>query len=200
MDNDWETNADTDMYFNEVCDDKATIRKRIKTVRNAMHRDDCIYRSKLICERLACLEDYRNAQNICAYISKGNEVDTRLIIDKAWEDGKHVFVPKVYGKDMHFIELTNYDELRIGNFGILEPESDDHTEISSGLMFMPGVAFDRQRNRIGFGGGFYDRYLASHGQLVTVALAYDCQIVDFIDSEQTDIKPHIIVTESGVIS
>ncbi len=200
MKNDGKINSEMVIAHDEVTDNKVMIRKRIKAVRNAMDRDDCIYRSKLICDRLACLEDYRNAQNICAYISKGNEVDTRLIIDKAWSDGKRVFVPKVYGKDMHFIQIDSYKDLRTGNFGILEPESDDHTEISSGLMFMPGVAFDRQRNRIGFGGGYYDRYLAAHGQLVTVALAYDCQIVDSIDSEQTDIKPHIIVTESGVIS
>ena len=109
MDNDWETNADTGIAFNDVREDKTTIRKKIKAVRNAMLRDDCAHRSKLICERLACLEDYRNAPNICAYISKGNEVDTSLIIDKAWKDGKHVFVHKVYGKDMHFIELTSYD-------------------------------------------------------------------------------------------
>ena len=192
-------NVDLAVDSDGEMDNKIVIRKRIKAVRNAMDRDDCIYRSKLICERLAGLEYYRNAQNICAYISKGNEVDTRFIIDKAWSDGKRVFVPKVYGKDMHFIQISSYEELRTGNFGILEPEADEYTEISSGLMFMPGVAFDRQRNRIGFGGGYYDRYLAVHGQLVTVALAYDCQIVEYIDSEQTDIKPHIIVTESGVI-
>ena len=65
---------------------------------------------------------------------------------------------------------------------------------------LPGIAFDHSRNRIGFGGGYYDRYLARHAGLVTVALAYEFQIVDKIDSEPTDIRPHIIVTESEVIS
>ena len=179
---------------------KAIIRNRIKAVRNAMDRDDCARRSELICGRLSGLSEYMNACNICAYISKGNEVDTRLIIERAWADGKHVYVPKVYGKEMEFIEITGYGELAPGNFGILEPKSDDFEEIEQGLMFMPGVAFDRKRSRIGFGGGYYDRYLEKHGHLVTAALAYDCQIVESIDSEQTDIKPHIIVTESGVIS
>ena len=112
----------------------------------------------------------------------------------------HVYVPKVYGQDMEFIEITDYEELASGNFGILEPVSDDFEEIEDGLMFMPGIAFDHSRNRIGFGGGYYDRYLARHAGLVTVALAYEFQIVDKIDSEPTDIRPHIIVTESEVIS
>lgn len=101
---------------------------------------------------------------------------------------------------MEFIEITDYEELASGNFGILEPVSDDFEEIEDGLMFMPGIAFDHSRNRIGFGGGYYDRYLARHAGLVTVALAYEFQIVDKIDSEPTDIRPHIIVTESEVIS
>ena len=179
---------------------KAVIRKRIKAVRNAMDRADCVRRAELICKRLSELPEYVNARNICAYISKGNEVDTKLIIERAWADGKHVYVPKVYGKEMEFIEIADYGELAPGNFGILEPKSDDRSEIKDGLMFMPGVAFDKTRSRIGFGGGYYDRYLEKHEYLVTAALAYDCQIVESIASEQTDIKPHIIVTESRVIS
>ncbi len=179
---------------------KDSIRKRIKAVRNAMDSDDRAQRSELICSRLSGLTEYEDARNICAYISKGNEVDTKLIIEKAWADGKHVYVPKVYGKEMHFIEISDYNELQTGSFGISEPVSDEYQDVEDGLMFMPGVAFDRSRNRIGFGGGYYDRYLAEHTGLVTVALAYEFQIVDKIDSEPTDIRPHIIVTESEVIS
>ena len=90
---------------------KADIRKTIKAVRNAMDRGDCAWRSELICRRLSALPEYVNAINICAYISKGNEVDTRLIVERAWADGKHVYVPKVYGQDMEFIEITDYEEL-----------------------------------------------------------------------------------------
>ena len=179
---------------------KADIRKRIKAARNAMDRADCAQRSELICRRLSALPEYVSAHNICAYISKGNEVDTKLIVDKAWTDGKHVYVPKVYGQNMEFIEITDYGELSLGNFGILEPDSDDFEEIKDGIMIMPGVAFDRARNRIGFGGGYYDRFLEKHTGFVTVALAYELQIVDAIDSEPTDIRPHIIITESEVIS
>lgn len=189
-------NSDDGVYSGS----KAVIRKRIKAVRNAMDSDDRAKRSELICGRLSELPEYVNACNICAYVSKGNEVDTKLIIERAWADGKHVYVPKVYGQDMEFIEITDYGELATGNFGILEPVSDDFEEIKDGLMFMPGIAFDHSRSRIGFGGGYYDRYLAGHAGLVTVALAYEFQIVDKIDSEPTDIRPHIIVTESEVIS
>ena len=115
---------------------KADIRKTIKAVRNAMDRGDCAWRSELICRRLSELPEYENALNICAYISKGNEVDTKLIIERAWSDGKHVYVPKVYGQDMEFIEITDYGELASGNFGILEPVSDDFEEIEDGLMHL----------------------------------------------------------------
>lgn len=179
---------------------KDSIRKRIKAVRNAMDRDDRAQRSELICRRLSALPEYVNAINICAYISKGNEVDTRLIVEKAWSDGKHVYVPKVYGQDMEFIEITDYGELTSGNFGILEPVSDDFEEIEDGLMFMPGIAFDHSRNRIGFAEGITTDIWRGMPGLVTVALAYEFQIVDKIDSEPTDIRPHIIVTESEVIS
>lgn len=160
----------------------------------------CAMRSSAICKRLSMLDEYRQADNICAYISKGNEVDTKPIIDLAWSQGKNIYVPKVYGRDMHFIRICSYDDLQKGNFGIYEPVSDEYSDVDSGLMIMPGVAFDRECNRIGFGGGYYDRYLEEHGQLITVALAYDLQIVSQIDSEQTDIKPHIILTESEIIS
>ena len=86
--------------------------KIIKDVRNAMDRADCVRRSELICKRLSELPEYVNARNICAYISKGNEVDTKLIIERAWADGKHVYVPKVYGKEMEFIEIADYGELK----------------------------------------------------------------------------------------
>ena len=87
---------------------KAVIRKRIKAVRNAMDRADCVRRSELICKRLSELPEYVNARNICAYISKGNEVDTKLIIERAWADGKHVYVPKVYGKEILLLETLEY--------------------------------------------------------------------------------------------
>lgn len=183
-----------------VSEDKTHIRDRIKNLRNNMSSDECMQKSELICRRFCELDEYKSADNICIYISKGNEVNTRIIVDQTWKDEKNVYVPKVYGKLMHFIRITGYDELIKGNFGILEPESDEYDDDGmEGLMVMPGVAFDEDRNRIGFGGGYYDRYLADHSRLMTVALAYECQIVSHIDNEQTDIKPHMIITESKII-
>lgn len=183
-----------------VSEDKMHIRDRIKKLRNNMSKEECIQKSKLICRRFCELDEYKSADNICIYISKGNEVNTKIIVDQVWKDGKKLYVPKVYGKLMHFIQITGYDELVKGNFGILEPKSDEYDDDGmNGLMVMPGVAFDEDRNRIGFGGGYYDRYLADHSKLMTVALAYECQIVSHIDHELTDIKPHMILTESKII-
>lgn len=182
-----------------VSTDKAYIRKVIKNIRDSLDADDCRRWSMSICHSFLKLDVYRSAGYICAYISKKNEADTRPIIEQAWRDGKSVCVPKVYGDNMHFIQINRFDELLPGNFGIMEPRSDIYSDPETGLIVMPGVAFDKSRNRIGFGGGYYDRYLENHQGLTKAALAYSCQIVDRIDSEDTDIKPDLIVTESNII-
>ena len=104
--------------------DKAEIRKQIKKLRNDMSQDDCQRISESICQRLFSLDTYKKKRHICAYISKGNEVDTRPIIEKAWNDGMLVYVPKVYGEVMHFIRIDSFDDVEKGKFGIMEPISD----------------------------------------------------------------------------
>ena len=180
--------------------DKADIRRQVKKLRNEMSQDDCRRRSESICQRFFSLDSFAENNCICAYISKGNEVDTIPIIEKAWSEGKSVYVPKVYGEIMHFIRIDSFDDVAKGNFGIMEPVSDDISDPEDGVIIMPGVAFDAELNRIGFGGGYYDRYLESHDNLLKVALAYDFQIVRHIDSEENDIKPDLIVTEKHIIS
>lgn len=180
--------------------DKAEIRKQIKKLRNDMSQDDCQRISESICQRLFSLDTYKKKRHICAYISKGNEVDTRPIIEKAWNDGMLVYVPKVYGEVMHFIRIDSFDDVEKGKFGIMEPISDAISDPEDAVIIMPGVAFDHDRNRIGFGGGYYDRYLEAHSGLTKIALAYEFQIVGHIDSEKNDKKPDLIVTEKHIIS
>ena len=83
-------------------------------------------------------------------------------IEKAWADGKEIAVPKVQGLDMIFYKLTDFAQLEPGYYGIPEPVSGEIVQWEDALMIMPGVAFDRQNHRVGYGGGFYDRYLEKH--------------------------------------
>lgn len=96
---------------------------------------------------------------------------------------------------MVFYKLTDFSQLEPGYFGIPEPASGEIVDWPQALMIMPGVAFDRNNHRVGYGGGFYDRYLEKHPQMERVAIAFSFQMLPEVPTEPTDICPQIIVTE-----
>ena len=99
---------------------------------------------------------------------------------------------------MVFYKLTDFARLEPGYFGIPEPASGEIVDWPKALMIMPGVAFDRANHRVGYGGGFYDRYLEKHPQLERVAIAFSFQMLPEVPTEPTDICPQIIVTEEEI--
>lgn len=107
-------------------------------------------------------------------------------------------VPKVVGKDMVFYRLTDFSQLEPGYYGIPEPARGEIVQWEDAMMIMPGVAFDRDNHRVGYGGGFYDRFLEKHPRIERVAVAFSFQILPQVPVEPTDIFPQIIVTESDV--
>jgi 5-formyltetrahydrofolate cyclo-ligase len=136
------------------------------------------------------------------FVSYGTEVDTLEIIHYvlSHEMQGHVVrtaVPRVMGKNMDFYEITSMEQLVPGYQGILEPvTSCPKVEAVSGLMLLPGLAFDRQGHRVGYGGGYYDRYLGQcrRENLLTWAVAYDFQVTDHIETKSYDIRPQRIIT------
>lgn len=162
-----------------------------------------------IIKKLIDLPCYVNADAILTYVSFRSEVDTFPLIERAFTDGKAVFAPKVLGKEMDFFRIYSLADLTAGYRGILEPSGRYSYNEWGGdqlgqciLICMPGAAFDRARHRIGYGGGFYDRYLSGHlrRKVATVALAYDCQVFEEIPWEAHDIRPEWIITEKERIS
>lgn len=162
-----------------------------------------------ICRSLESFEGYRRAKCILSYVSYKSEVDTKKILEMAWKDGKTVAVPKVLEKNgiMEFYEIQSLQELEMGYQGIEEPDITDKCPIEPEamqgniLMIMPGAAFDRECNRIGYGGGFYDRYLSKHPKTIeTIAICYEIQVVDHIPAEILDVKPDRIITEQRIIN
>ena len=139
------------------------------------------------------------------------EVKMRDFIRRSWADGKTVGVPKIIVSDtdnritaasMHFYQIDSFDVLHEGMMHIMEPDPERCKCLDSeekALIIMPGVAFDTDRYRIGYGGGFYDRYLARHPEHPTVAVAYEFQIFDQIPWEEQDIRPQMLVTEDRMI-
>ncbi len=180
-------------------DTKKDIRKKIFAVRKEYTDQQIDAMSRRLTDRVLALPVYQKADRILVYADYNHEVMTGYLIKEAWKAGKEVAVPKVVGKDMFFYRLMDFSQLEPGYFGIPEPASGEITEWEDALMIMPGVAFDRENHRVGYGGGFYDRYLEKHPSLKRVALAFSFQILPAVPTEPTDICPQIIVTEKETL-
>ncbi|WP_081644285.1 5-formyltetrahydrofolate cyclo-ligase [Butyrivibrio sp. AE3009] len=186
---------------------KSDIRKTVLMQRNALSQDDIADKSEIIFTKLSDTIEYKNAENILIYASTGSEVSTDTIIQNCLDEGKKVFCPKVIDKEkrqMKFIQINSPEELIAGFNGIREPNLSDNSVIypetedtSRGtLVIMPGVAFDRYRNRVGYNGGFYDTFLEKHKEISKIAIAFQLQISDtMIATDKHDIKPDLIITE-----
>jgi 5-formyltetrahydrofolate cyclo-ligase len=186
---------------------KREIRDEALSRRDELSKEERSLKSRAIFERLSGLEQYINADTILVYASMRSEVETDGLILDALSRGKRVFCPKTVDTHngwMVFVEISSPDELKAGYYGIREPElsqdfHEEDYEPDRTLVIMPGVAFDNNRNRIGYSGGYYDRFLGGHPFLQTVALSFDCQVtVEDIPSLSHDIKPELVVTESRV--
>ncbi len=182
--------------------DKAEIRELMKKKRAGMSGLEVIAYSRIIENRLLDEAFFKEADCILAYVDCKNEVSTRAIINAAFDMGKRVAVPKVSGKEMGFYYIKSFADLKKGYQGIYEPEFADDTNLCSeknALCIVPGVAFDRQFNRIGYGGGFYDRFFAETPEVLKCALCFDSQLVDRIDTDPFDKRVDIIITPSEVL-
>lgn len=191
--------------------EKKRFRTEALTTRNSLTAEQHKRNSDRIIRKLISLPCYREADAILTYISFRSEVDTFPLLEQAFADEKAVFAPKVLGKEMAFYRIFSRDDLAAGYQGILEPVGgmlfetwrNDQTS-QRVLICLPGAAFDRSCHRIGYGGGFYDRYLGDTAcpqmKCVTAALSFNCQIFEEIPWEAHDIRPKQIITETEVIS
>lgn len=181
-------------------DEKNLIRKQMKQLRADMTRTERFEKSMQIFEQLITVPEFKRADRIYTYVSMDNEIDTIMLIDYSLSIEKRVFVPRVSGKDMEFYEISDISELNPGYMGIYEPDINGKEPDYSrtGFMCMPGLAFDRSYNRIGYGGGFYDRYLSVENKLYKAALAYEAQLLESIPAQDGDVRPDMIVTEESI--
>ena len=151
-------------------EEKKLIRKQIFKLRKECTDSQVEAWSRQIAQKVAELPEFQSAQKILAYADYNHEVMTGFIIEEAWKQGKEVAVPKVVGQDMVFYKLTDFSQLEKGYFGIPEPARGEIVQWEDAMMVMPGVAFDPQNHRVGYGGGFYDRFLEKHLQIKRVQL------------------------------
>lgn len=168
--------------------DKKQLRKQIREKKQAMSLMEIEEKSRILGEKFVSSEAYRQADTIYGYLPYNQEVRTVPMLEQALKDGKRVAVPKVYGEEMKFIYLDDLSQVAPGYAGIPEPIADAPVaEDKKALVLMPGLAFDPLGHRIGYGGGFYDKFLSAEPEHPTLALCYDFQMLPQLQTEEFDI-------------
>ena len=161
---------------------KGNIRKEVFARRRAATQEEIQEKSRMIYEKITALPEFLDADCFFAYMDFKKEVMTRDLIEKALQMGKTVAVPRVEGDDMVYYEIKDFSTLKSGYFGIMEP---DGGKVCT-------------RHRVGYGKGFYDRFLAAHPGFTTVAAAFEFQLFDAVPFEETDVLPQMLVTEQKI--
>ena len=168
--------------------DKAALRKQIREKKRAMTEGEIQEASARLGQLFAASEAYRQAKSIYGYLPYNQEVRTVPMLEQALRDGKRVAVPKCYGDEMRFIWMEDLSKVEKGYAGIPEPVEDGPVaDDETALVLMPGLAFDPEGQRIGYGGGFYDRFLAKEPDHPTLALCYAFQMLPKLETEEFDI-------------
>lgn len=174
--------------------DKKALRRQIREKKRAMTPDQILDASKRLAEKFLSTRQYAEAKTIYGYLPYNQEARTELILQRALEDGKRIAVPKVYGDEMRFIYITGFDRLENSDMGIPEPIDDEPVaEDPTALVLMPGLAFDNEGHRVGYGGGYYDKYLSKEPGHPKVALCYDFQMMPQLDTEEFDIPVDLVI-------
>lgn len=153
-------------------------------------------------KRLLSMPEWREAKWVYPFVSCRTEIDTLSFLRIVLAEGRHaVAVPRVVGKKMEFVAISSMQELVPGKFGILEPKAGKIVTAREGFLLMPGLAFDLEGNRVGYGAGFYDRYLEENEckGLFKAGYAFDFQVVDTIRREEHDRQVDAVVTDQRVI-
>lgn len=182
----------------KVKDEKVKLRQHYRSMRDKMTAE---YKHSLdieIASRLLCTREYMNAKTIITYVAKKGEVETRGIIHAAFANGKQVAVPKCGEKgEMSFYLITSMDDLVAGVFGIMEPDTDKCRlleDFAASLCIVPAFTFDPQGQRLGYGGGYYDRFLSTY-QGISVGLCYTSFVKWDLPVESHDVPVRFLVTD-----
>lgn len=187
---------------------KEEIRVNMKAVRNSLTKEEQQALSTAIRCKLFFLEIFHNCTQLFTYIAFQSEVETAEIISEAYIRKKEVFIPRVEDKELNFYKITGTETLSVSRYGIPEPDKSHQipyhalaVDKQNRLMLLPGLAFDRRGNRVGYGAGYYDRYLRSHctDGFIKAALAYEFQVLDSIEADYYDVKADILITPKEVI-
>ena len=188
---------------------KTEFRKNILKLRDSISLAEKAECDEMIAERVLSVFSDLGNDTLLTYVSFRSEVSTHGIIDRFLRMGVRVAVPRVEGEDIRFYHISSPDDLTEGYMGIPEPKPgcrpwekkavDRTAGLTDGIIdtivLVPGSVFDKKGNRIGYGGGFYDRFLAAHQGIYSIGLAYECQMVDEIPADEWDRKVDMVITQ-----
>lgn len=178
---------------------KEKLRKQMLEKRNGISEIERKKKSGDILQRFAESAIYKNAQCIDCYVSVGSEVETWSMLHQAWKDGKKVAVPVTEKNGMmYFMEIECIEQLSLTRLGLWEPKGRkewEHIPCEKDVFLIPGLAFDCRGKRLGYGGGFYDRYLEKYRGFPTIGLGFEVQILENVPWEAYDMDLQYILTE-----
>lgn len=186
--------------------DKHALRKEYLARRESQGAIESMEKSRQILQKLIEQEAYRMSGILLIYVDFRGEVKTAPLIRELLKNHeKKIYCPRITGSKMNFFKISDMMQLIESNYGIKEPEPSAERQFipdtyapETCLMIMPGVVFDRNRGRIGYGRGYYDHFLADCPNLKTIALAYDCQIAPQVPMNEHDRRPDMIITETEI--
>ena len=168
--------------------DKKELRRSIREQKRAMTEAEIESRSAKLAALFTASEAYKAAKTIYGYLPYNQEVRTVPMLEQALKDGKRVAVPKCYEEEMKFIFMDDLSKVEKGYANIPEPIADGPVaDDETALVLMPGLAFDPQGHRVGYGGGFYDKFLSAEPNHPTLALCYAFQMLPYLETEDHDI-------------
>ena len=178
---------------------KKEIRKEVFKRRREADPAVLAKESEMICRKIIESPQFQKADSVYVYMDCKGEVSIKLLLETAWKQGKRTAAPRVTGPgEMKYYYFHSYEDLKPGYYDIPDPVTGEEAHDEQALLIVPGVAFDRNRHRCGYGQGFYDRYLSKHTSHFTEALAFEFQMMEEVPTEPTDLLPDVVITEKTI--
>jgi len=191
------------MQVTDIRQKKTELRKQYKSLRDSIPKDEKCFIDKKIIRKITQLWSYREEELLLTYVSIGSEVDTKELIQYALNDGKKVAAPRCVEntRDMDFYLIKSLDDLELGSFGVMEPikeRCEKLEDFSKGVCIVPALAFDKRGYRLGYGKGYYDKFLGNFGGRI-IGVCYSFCMCDELPHGRFDKQVSSIVTEKRII-
>ncbi len=179
---------------------KTALRRTLLSARGSSSEVDNQYKNQIITSKLLELSVIAEARAAFVYVSTAGEVETHRLIDQLTIRGIVVLVPRISDRvHMRAVRFPGWDAMEAGPLGILAPADDTAWDEPLDVAVIPGLGFTASGDRLGFGAGYYDRWLASHGEMTRIGVAFDYQIVERIPIDAHDVTMDLVVTESRIM-